>query len=54
MFTHIVLILNERVLKMELPGKRKRGRPNRRFMYVVEEDKQVVGMADKDTEDRKR
>ena len=27
-----------RMLRMELPGKRKRGRPKRRFMDVVKED----------------
>lgn len=32
-----------RVLKMELPGKKKRKRPKRRFMDVVREDVQVVG-----------
>ena len=26
------------MLRMELPGKRKRGRPKRRFMDVVKED----------------
>ena len=30
-----------RVLRMELPGKRKRGRPKRRFMDAVREDMAV-------------
>ena len=33
---------------MELPGKRKRGRPNRRFMDVVKE----VEVTEEDTVDR--
>uniref|UniRef100_A0A0E9T304 Uncharacterized protein n=1 Tax=Anguilla anguilla TaxID=7936 RepID=A0A0E9T304_ANGAN len=37
------------MLEMELPGRRKRGRPKRRFMDMVREDLQVVG-----AEDRKR
>ena len=30
--------IGRRMLRMELPGKRKRGRPKRRFMDVVKED----------------
>lgn len=46
-------------LKSELPGKRERGRPERRFMVIVfglvREDMQVVGSGttEEDTEDRK-
>ena len=32
------------VLEMELPGKRKRRRQNRRYLYVVKDDMQEVGM----------
>ena len=31
--------IGRRMLRMELPGKRKRGRPKRRFMDVVKEDR---------------
>ncbi|KAI5619610.1 hypothetical protein C0J50_21007 [Silurus asotus] len=37
--------------RMEPPGRRKRGRPRRRFMDVVREDMQVVGVKEADVED---
>ena len=37
---------------MELPGKRKWGRPKRRFMDVVKEDMAEVEVTEEDTEDR--
>ena len=40
------------MLRMELPGKRKRGRPKRRFMEVVKEDIAEVEVTEEDTEDR--
>lgn len=39
---------------MELPDKRKIGRPKRRFRDLVREDMQVVGVTEKDSEERKR
>ena len=36
---------------MELPGKRKRGRPKRRFMDVVKEDMAEVEVTEEDTVD---
>ena len=42
------------MLKMELPGKRKRGWPKRGFMDMVREDMQVVSATEEDAEDRKR
>ncbi|KAI5613334.1 hypothetical protein C0J50_11694, partial [Silurus asotus] len=44
--------IGRRMLRMETPGRRKRGRPRRRFMDVVREDMQVVGMKEADVEDR--
>ena len=38
---------------MELPGKRKRGRPKRRFMDVVKEDMAEVEVTEEDTVDRR-
>ena len=38
--------------RMELPGKRKRGRPKRRFMDVVKEDMPEVEVTEEDTVDR--
>ena len=32
------------MLEMELPGKRRRGRPKRIYMDAVKEDMQVVGV----------
>ena len=37
---------------MQLPGKRKRGRPKRRFMDVVKEDMAEVEVTEEDTIDR--
>ncbi|KAF7687614.1 hypothetical protein HF521_014842 [Silurus meridionalis] len=44
--------IGRRMLRMEPPGRRKRGRPKRRFMDVVREDIQVVGLKEADVEDR--
>ena len=38
--------IGRRMLRMELPGKRKRGRPKRRFMDVVKEDVAEVEIQD--------
>ena len=38
---------------MELPRKRKRGRPKRRFMDVVKEDMAEVEVTEEDAEDRR-
>ena len=40
------------MLRMELPGKRKRGKPKRRFMDVVKEDMAEVEVTEEDTVDR--
>ena len=44
--------VGQRVLKMELPGKRKRGRPKRRYMDALVEDMRAVGAQEVDTQDR--
>ena len=41
------------MMEMELPGKRRRGRPKRRFVDVVKEDMGEVGAKEMDIEDRK-
>ena len=46
--------IGRRVLRMELPGKRKRGRPKRRFMDVVKEDMAEVEVTEEDAEDRRK
>ena len=38
---------------MELPGKKKRGRPKRRSMDIVKEDMAVAEVTEEDTEGRK-
>ena len=43
--------IGRRMLRMELPGKRKRGRPKRRFMDVVKEDMAEVKVTAEDAED---
>ena len=45
--------VGRKVMEMELPGKRKRGRPKRRFLDVVKEDMGEVGAKETDVEDRK-
>ncbi|XP_051780460.1 uncharacterized protein LOC127527026 [Erpetoichthys calabaricus] len=45
--------IGRRMLRIELPGKKKRGRSKRRFMDVVREDMQVMGVTEQDAEDRK-
>ena len=45
--------VGRKMMKMELPGKRKRGRPKRRFLDVVKEDMEEVGAKETDIEDRK-
>ena len=40
------------MLRMELPGNRKRRRPKRRFIDVVKEDMAEVEVTEEDTEDR--
>ena len=45
--------VGRRMMEMELPGKRRRGRPKRRFLDVVKEDMEEVGAKETDIEDRK-
>ena len=45
--------IGRRMMEMELPGRRKRGRPKRRFMDVVEEDMRVARVRREDVFDRK-
>ena len=45
--------VGRKIMEMELPGKRKRGRPKRRFLDVVKEDMGEVGAKETDVEDRK-
>ena len=44
--------IGRKIMKMELPGKRKRGRPKRRFLDVVKEDMREVCAKETDVEDR--
>ena len=44
--------VGRKMMEMELPGKRKRGRPKRRFLDVVKEDMGEVGAKEMDFEDR--
>ena len=40
--------VGRKMMEMELPGKRKRGRPKRRFLDVVKEDMREVGVKQMD------
>ena len=44
--------VGQRVLKMVIPGKRKRGRPKRRYMDALVEDMKVAGVKENDAQDR--
>ena len=44
--------VGKKMMEMKLPGKRKRGRPKRRFLDVVKEDMGKVGAKETDVEDR--
>ena len=44
--------VGRKVMKLELPGKRKRGRPKRRFLDGVKEDMREVGAKETDVENR--
>ena len=44
--------IGRRMLKMEPPGRRRRGRPKKRFMDAVRADMRVVGVSMEDVEDR--
>ncbi|KAK3516208.1 hypothetical protein QTP70_006358 [Hemibagrus guttatus] len=46
--------IGRRMLDMELPGRRQRGRPKRRYMDVINEDMKLVGARVEDAEDRDR
>ena len=45
--------VGRKMMEMELPGKRKKGRPKGRFLDVVKEDMEEVGAKETDIEDRK-
>ncbi|KAK3533410.1 hypothetical protein QTP70_019490, partial [Hemibagrus guttatus] len=46
--------IGRRMLDMELPGRRQRGRPKRRYMDGINEDMKLVGASVEDVEDRDR
>ena len=45
--------VGRKMMEIVLPGKRKRGRPKRRFLDVLKEDMKEVGAKETDVEDRK-
>ena len=46
--------IGRKVLTMELPGKRGRERPKRRFMDAIREDLEVVKIREEDALDRRK
>ena len=44
--------VGRKMIEMKLPGKRKRGRPKKRFLNLVKEDIREVGAKETDVEDR--
>ena len=45
-------LYSKNMVEMELPGKRKRGRPKRRFLDVVKEDMGEVGAKETNVKNR--
>ena len=45
--------VGRQMMEIVLPGKRRRGRPKRRFLDAVNEDMREVGVKETDVEDRK-
>ena len=45
--------VGRKMMEMELPEKRRRGRPKRRFLDAVKEDMKEVGVKEMNIEDRK-
>ena len=45
--------IGRKMMEMELPGKRKKGRPRRRFLDVVKKNMGEVGAKETDVENRK-
>ena len=45
--------VRRKMMEMKLPGKRRRGRPKRRFLDVVKEDMEEIGAKETDVKDRK-
>ncbi|GAA6080023.1 uncharacterized protein LOC107672441 isoform X1 [Tachysurus ichikawai] len=46
--------IGRRMLDMELPARKQKGRPKRRYMDVINEDMKLVGASVEDAEDRWR
>ena len=46
--------IGRRMLKMELPGRRRRGRPKKTYIETVKEDMAVAGVTEEDARDRKK
>ena len=44
--------VGRKMMEMELPGKRRRGRPKRRFLDVVKEDMEEIGAKETDFGER--
>ena len=38
-------------MRLELPGRRPRGRPKRRFVDIMKQDMKLVGVREEDAED---
>lgn len=47
-------VFGERKLKMELPGRRKSGKPKRRFMELMKKDMRRVGVTEENAKDGMR
>ena len=44
--------IGKRVMNMDVPGRRKQGRPKRRYMDVIEDDLRLLGMRKEEAADR--
>ena len=44
--------IRQRMLRLDVPGKTRRGRPKRKVIYVVREDLRAIGVTQQDARDR--
>ena len=53
-YTNTLVYTGQRMMEMELPGRRIRGMTRRRSLDVVTEDMQLIGLTQENAEDRIR
>ena len=49
-----IVNISRRIMTLELPVRRSRGRPKKRFMNVVKEDTKLVGVREEEADNKVR